>query len=342
MYERIKKLSRNLSSPSPSPSPSLSSSPIVSGKSYRNFIEAIHSPFSRNVYRNVLKQYLRFRKLENCDKLLEGDPRLIESQLIEYIIYLREERKLVGGSINTVMATIRKFYDINDIELRWKKIKMYVGKGKGNNKKDRPYTHHEIARMLEKADQRGRIAILLMYSSGMRVGALPSLKIRNLQKIEKYNLYRIIVYEGEDEEYVTFCTPECAAEIDSYLEYRQRHGEHPLRDDAPLIREEFDINDEMHASRPRELSVQTFRMMIKNSGHRSGVIEKRALAKGTRVERRPVKETHGYRKAFQTTAITTGMNPLFSELLMGHTSGGLALDVMLDQLKAIFLRVTIR
>ena len=38
---------------------------------------------------------------------------------------------------------------------------MYVGKGKGNNKKDRPYTHHEIARMLEKADQRGRIAILL-------------------------------------------------------------------------------------------------------------------------------------------------------------------------------------
>jgi integrase len=239
---------------------------------------------------------------------------------------LREERKLVGGSINTVMATIRKFYDINDIELRWKKIKMYVGKGKGNNKKDRPYSHQEIARMLEKADQRARIAILLMYSSGMRVGALPSLKIRNLQKIDKYNLYRITVYEGQDEEYITFCTPECTAAIDSYLEYRQRHGEHPLREDAPLIREEFDINDEIHANRPRELSVQSFRMMIKNTGHRSGVIEKHALSKGARPERRPVKETHGYRKAFQTTAITTGMNPLFSELLMGHKSGGLALE----------------
>ena len=75
--------------------------------------------------------------------------------------------------------------------------------------------------MLEKADQRGRVTILLMSSAGIRVGALPSLKIRNLEKIEEYQLYKITVYEGEDEEYITFCTPECAKEIDSYLEYRE-------------------------------------------------------------------------------------------------------------------------
>ena len=39
-----------------------------------------------------------------------------------------------------------------------------------------------------------------------------------------------------------------------------------------------------------------------------------------------MKETHGFRKFFQTSAITAGMNPLFSELLIGHTSGGLALE----------------
>lgn len=87
--------------------------------------------------------------------------------------------------------------------------------------------------MLEKADQRARVAILLMCSSGIRVGAIPSLKLKNLEKIEKYNIYKIIVYENEDEEYVTYCTPECRMAIDSYLEYRQRHGENPIKESSP-------------------------------------------------------------------------------------------------------------
>jgi hypothetical protein len=35
------------------------------------------------------------------------------------------------------------------------------------------------------------------------------LKIKHLQNIEQYNLYKITVYENEEEEYITFCTPEC-------------------------------------------------------------------------------------------------------------------------------------
>jgi hypothetical protein len=86
----------------------LTLSPLFSGQSYRNFIQAIHSPFGRQVYTTVLKQFMKYRKVDNCDRLLEGDPRLIQSQLIEYIIYLKEERKLVGSTIGTTMAIIRK------------------------------------------------------------------------------------------------------------------------------------------------------------------------------------------------------------------------------------------
>jgi integrase len=157
---------------------------------------------------------------------------------------MREELKVASTTINTRIAAVRKFYDCNDIELKWKKIKSYVGRArttKNKGKKDRPYTSLEILKMLEKADERGRAIILLMASTGMRAGALPSLKIRNLERIEKYSLYKITVYENNDEEYITFCTPECGCAIDSYLEYRQRHGEHPLSEDSPLIREEFDM-----------------------------------------------------------------------------------------------------
>lgn len=125
--------------------------------------------------------------MNDCSQSIQGDPRLIQSQLIEYIIYLRENRKLGSNSINTNMAAVKKFYDTNDIELKWAKIKSYVGKGKGGGgRKDRPYTIKEISKMLEKADQWGKIAILLMCSSGIRVGALSSLKIRNLEKIDMF------------------------------------------------------------------------------------------------------------------------------------------------------------
>ena len=100
-----------------------------------------------------------------------------------------------------------------------------------------------------------------------------------------------------------------------------------MKDDSPLIREEFDINDEIKAANPKALGIESFRKMIKGIGFRSGVIEKRATPTGEPVQRRPVKETHGFRKFFQTTAITSGMSPLYAEMLMGHSSGGgLALE----------------
>jgi integrase len=303
---------------------------IFAGKSYRNFIETIHSPFTKYAYRNALLNYMKFKKVENCDLLLEGDPRIIQEQLIDYVIYNREELKIASNTINTKIAAVKKFYECNDIELRWKKIKSYVGRNRGKNgrnrKKDRPYSRAEIQKMLAKADQRGRVSILLMASAGIRVGALPSLKIRSLEKIEEYSLYKITVYEGEDEEYFTFCTPECTKEIDSYLDYRKRHHEHPLSENAPLIREEFDIDDEIKAAHPRTIGVETFKKMIGRIGTRSGVIEKTVLTESGNGYRRPVKETHGFRKLFQTTCIGNGLPPFHSEYLMGHHSGSLPVE----------------
>jgi integrase len=268
---------------------------------------------------------MQYRKIQDCNQLIEEDPKTIQSQLIDYVISLREENKLSAATIKARIAAVKKFYDTNDIELRWKKINSYIGKGR-KNKKDRPYTHTEIVKMLEKADQRARVAILLMCSSGIRVGAIPSLKLRNLEKIEKFNIYKITLYENEEEEYVTYCTPECAMAIDSYLEYRQRHGEHPIKEDSPLIREEFNIHDHIRAARPKHLGVQTFLKLIKSVGIRSGVIETIPLLENGRGQRHPVKQTHGFRKYWQTVAINAGMAPLYTEFLMGHSYGGLALE----------------
>ena len=226
---------------------------LLTGQSYRNFIQAVHSPFTRIAYKNSLSLYLRYLNIGDCDRLLEQNPKVIQSQLIEYVIYMKEELKLSRNTIYSRLSAVEKFYETNDIELRWKKIKSYIGHGgKKKSKKDRPYTHVEIAKMLEEADQKGKIAILLMFSSGIRVGGLASLKIGDLEKNERYGIYKIRVYDSEEGEYTTFCSVECSSIIDSYLAYRKLHGERPLKEDSPLIREDFSIDDEIRASRPND------------------------------------------------------------------------------------------
>jgi integrase len=84
-----------------------------------------------------------------------------------------------------------------------------------------------------------RITILLLASSGLRKGALPGLKKKHLKYIEKYGLYQITAYPKAKERYVTFCTPECATEINNYFDYRRSCGE-VIDDESPVIRDTFD------------------------------------------------------------------------------------------------------
>lgn len=119
--------------------------------------------------------------------------------------------------------------------------------------KDRPYTKEEISKLIDTAqDMRLKIAILLMCGSGLRIGSISVLKIRNLEWISKYGIYQITVYEKTKQEYITFCTPECASVINSYLEYRKRNGDR-LKPSEPLLKDEFDINDPIRAASQKTL-----------------------------------------------------------------------------------------
>jgi hypothetical protein len=42
---------------------------------------------------------------------------VIQSQLIEYVIYMKEELKLSRNTIYSRLSAVEKFYETNDIEL---------------------------------------------------------------------------------------------------------------------------------------------------------------------------------------------------------------------------------
>jgi hypothetical protein len=101
------------------------------GTSYLNFINAIKSPATKAVYENSLKRYLNHIKQKGTDDLLLniGNPRYIESQIIDYIMVLMESR-VSYATMQFLVAPIFTFYQLNDVILNRKKVSRYLGEYK--------------------------------------------------------------------------------------------------------------------------------------------------------------------------------------------------------------------
>jgi integrase len=118
--------------------------------------------------------------------LLQDNPKLVQSKIIDYIIDLKKQ-DLSIDAINLYVAAIAKFYTVNDVNLNRTKIGMYMPKRK-RRQQDRVYTTEEIAKLLQFCDERLKAVVLIMASTGIRIGALPDLQLRHLQLIKEYSL----------------------------------------------------------------------------------------------------------------------------------------------------------
>ncbi|HEY7573509.1 MAG TPA: tyrosine-type recombinase/integrase [Nitrososphaeraceae archaeon] len=293
-------------------------------KVYLNFINSLHSKATIKVYRVLIIHYIRFMNIKsnNISSLLNQDHRIIEEQIISYLVYLRTDQKLSYSSLALRLAAIRKFYEMNDVMLNWKKVSNYLGE---NTKlfKDRAYITEEIQRLLTKADERMRVIILLLASTGMRIGAIPGLNLKHLTKVEDYNLYQITVYENTKDEYYCFCSPECANAIDSYIAYRERCYE-KIGPESPLIREQFDRDNPDKARNPRLLSLDTPNALIRELLIVAGIRSIEHLTETQTTSgrlRKEVKASHGFRKFATTNMIRAKVNPEAREMLLGHSIG---------------------
>jgi integrase len=197
---------------------------------------------------------------------------------------------------------------------------------------DTAYTHSQIEVMLStSSDLRQKVIVLLLTSTGMRVGAIHSLVLSNLKRVDVGTqcLYMIVVYELEEEEYYTFCSFECAIVIDQYLEYRKRFGE-VLKPNSPLIREEFDHGDLFKSRTPRKLSNQYVMILVDRILVNAGIKTTKLWTKGAKTELHPVKRCHGFRKFYVTNMKKANTDFSDREFLVGHKHSR-GLDVNYDR-----------
>jgi integrase len=278
----------------------------------------VSSPDSRKQYAFTLNKFMNFLGVKDVDELVRQDPKAIEQHIIDYIISL-EGLGLSRATNALRLAAIVSFYSINDITLNRKRLSKFLGP-KQRRVRDRPYTIEEISKMLNVSDERMKVIVLILACTGMRLGGLANLKIRNIQKIEQYHLFHITVYEGSSEEYTCFTTPECAAAIEFYLDFRERCGE-KLKPDSPLIRKEFDRSDTMSVSYPKQIQVRSYDSIIRDMLQEAGVTKLEPSIEGKRQYRKPVARTTGFRKLVNTTMVRCKVEPLIKEMLLGHHTG---------------------
>jgi integrase len=270
------------------------------------FLKSCRSQQTRKNYEVSFQKYIDFVGGDN-NLFCDNNPRQIEEKIIEFILSLREKGKSYSA-ISNYLHPIKAFYKINDIVLNVYKISKFMPEQIKVNR-DRAYTHEEIGKMLEVADERMKVVVLLLASTGMRIGAIPDLRIRNLQE------NKITVYESTNEEYFTFTTPECKKAIDFYLDFRSRYGE-KINDDSVLIREQFDIRDPFAIKNPKQVIHKTIQWNLRVLAIKCG-IRKNA----DRNTRQQVMMSHGFRKFFTTQLVNSKINPEIREMLLGHEIG---------------------
>jgi integrase len=133
--------------------------------------------------------------------VLDFDSSQLHQEIIKYAIDIRDNRKLSPNSIGSHVSAIQTFLIINDFgEINWTKVKKFVGEFYKVTD-DRPYTRDEIKQLVDAAHSlRDRAIILLLSSSGIRVGGLVRLQVKHLLPIAKYGIYQIGVYKEATEQ----------------------------------------------------------------------------------------------------------------------------------------------
>jgi len=231
----------------------------------------------------------------------------LQIMIEDYVMTLKKE--VSPNSVNTYMAGIEAFFETNDVELRWKKIRrLYPAKVKKTGGK--MWTTEEIDLMLKSTrDLRQKALIHFLAASGVRRGAIPDLKIKHIQKIE--NCYAISVYDDSLEEYTTFIHQEAAFWLDKYLEKRKNDGEY-LDKNSPLFRKSYQLGIQKALPMNDELVLRSIWYVINKSGLRAGQEKKSG--------RYETQTNHGFRKRFNTIVENTdGIKIILVEKMMGHS-----------------------
>ncbi len=265
-------------------------------------------------YVKAVRKFIDFLGLEDPETALKKfhsqklDPSNNVDKFIDYAL-----EKYAHQTVRGFLFGIKKWLSLNGVKVDWNQIEFPTGAE--IREVDRAPTKEEVKILLRNASSsRDRAAILILSSSGLRIGTLLSLKVGDVDLTSQPDVARIKVERkrgrkfvgkrrgGQGRIYFTFCTPEAKKALTEYLEARKRAGEN-LTVESPLIGDSY--------FKGNNISVESYEKVWHRLLKRSGLAQK--SNKWYKLH------LHTLRKFFRSNAV--GVDSSYRESWMGHKSG---------------------
>ena len=265
-------------------------------------------------YVKAVRKFVAFLGLEDPEtalKKLVNHELEADAKVDEFIDYAL--LKYAHQTVRGFLFGIKKWLALNGVKVDWEQIEFPTGAE--IREVDRAPSKEELKTLLRHASNtRDRAAILVLSSSGLRIGTLLSLVVGDVDLTSYPDVARIKVERkrgrkfvgkrrgGQGRVYFTFCTPEAKKALTEYFEARKRAGEN-LSVESPLIGDSY--------YRGNKVSVEGYEKVWHRLLKRSGLAEK--SNKWYKLH------LHTLRKYFRSNAV--GVDSSFRESWMGHKSG---------------------
>lgn len=301
------------------------------------FFEAIRSPLTKDRYEHRFDIFLLHAKMEGSDlreraatfaAKAKRDPSWATFGINEYMRFQKsraERKEIAESTLANFWKPIKLFCEQNDIILNWRKITRRVPTGR-NYADDRAPTIEEIRAILRYSDPRIKPIVLVMVSSGIRVGAWDHLRWEDIKPIQKNGSIlaaSIRVYAGTKDEYDSFITSETYEELKKWIDSRAEAGE-KITQKSWLMRDLWSEKEQQKGG-VQQRGIASFPKQLTSTGV-TRLIQRALFAQGIRTKlengkkRYEFQANHGFRKYFDSVC-DRRMKTLYVEFLLGHNTG---------------------
>ena len=254
-----------------------------------NFFFAIKSPITKDRYKRRLADFFKFMGIEGdletqaktfVSQVNENEKKWVLTNVMKFLSFHKERAErgeIANVTVRNYYKPVKLFLEMNDIELSWKRIGRGLPRGR-RYAADRAPTIQEIQKMVEYPDRKIRGIVFTMCSSGIRLGAWDYLRWGDITPIKKDDIIiaaKIIVYAGDEEQYISFISPEAFTELQKWIDLRKESGE-PITKDSWLIRDLWNTDKYSRGlvSVPKKLQSLGVKRLVERALHAQGIRSK--------------------------------------------------------------------
>jgi len=215
---------------------------------------------SENTYMNYCKAVETFLKVrsdfrdpdEIVSKLKSGEVKVVDL-FKDFIACFAPKDwngkwKIKKTSLRLHVAGLKKFLRANNIRVVTEDIRDLMPRIPKERKHDIP-TKQQLIEMLNWLSLRGKVMLTLMCGSGLRIGTVIKLQIRDIDLtqnppqlnipysvVEKDEVIKKMKGAGSDDSriHIVWMTPEAKEFLESYIAYRKRCGE-VIKPESPVV-----------------------------------------------------------------------------------------------------------